>query len=457
MAPEQARGEVDRVDERADVFALGSILCEVLTGQPAFLGRSSGEILRKAALGDTGRRPGPARRLRGRRRTGRHRAGLPGARGGGPPAARRRRGRAGDGLPGRRAGPPPRRRAGPRRRGGPCRGGRRTAAVATSGRVDARRFQVGLAASLLVLTTAGGLTFTYLLQRASSALRGSPGCSARRRRCGIRPAGRPVIPASWRDGPGGAGAGRGPGAGGGRGPARRDPDRAGARPMRTPGCGRSWSISGPISRTSAPRAPTPPMPPRSATPGWTSTPSSRPSSPVGWGAGPRRWSSSCRPSSTTGRPCAAWPGVRPPPGGSRWRRRGWPTRTRIATACADPPGRRPHAAGREALKALAAAPEAAELPAPTAVLLGKTLADVGQAEAAVSLLRAAAGRHPGDVWVNYALAGALDELRPRPARRRCGTTRRPAPSAPRRRTSWPTCSSGWAAAPRPRRSSATWR
>ena len=53
MAPEQARGEVDRVDERADVFALGSILCEILTGQPAFLGRSSGEILRKAALGDT--------------------------------------------------------------------------------------------------------------------------------------------------------------------------------------------------------------------------------------------------------------------------------------------------------------------------------------------------------------------------------------------------------------------
>ncbi len=52
MAPEQARGEGERVDERADVFALGSILCEVLTGGPAFLGRSSGEILRKAALGD---------------------------------------------------------------------------------------------------------------------------------------------------------------------------------------------------------------------------------------------------------------------------------------------------------------------------------------------------------------------------------------------------------------------
>ena len=52
MAPEQARGEIDRVDERADVFALGSILCEVLTGRPAFRGRSPGEIHRKAARGD---------------------------------------------------------------------------------------------------------------------------------------------------------------------------------------------------------------------------------------------------------------------------------------------------------------------------------------------------------------------------------------------------------------------
>src|SRR5262249_26499317 len=52
MAPEQARGEMGRVDERADVFALGSILCEILTGHPAFEGRSAGEIHRKAALGD---------------------------------------------------------------------------------------------------------------------------------------------------------------------------------------------------------------------------------------------------------------------------------------------------------------------------------------------------------------------------------------------------------------------
>ncbi len=53
MAPEQARGEIEHVDERADVFALGSILCEILTDQPAFVGRNSGEIQRSAALGDT--------------------------------------------------------------------------------------------------------------------------------------------------------------------------------------------------------------------------------------------------------------------------------------------------------------------------------------------------------------------------------------------------------------------
>jgi Protein kinase domain len=53
MSPEQARGEHGLVSERADIFALGSILCEILTGSPAFTGRSSGEIIRKAAKGET--------------------------------------------------------------------------------------------------------------------------------------------------------------------------------------------------------------------------------------------------------------------------------------------------------------------------------------------------------------------------------------------------------------------
>ena len=54
MAPEQARGEVEQLDERADVFGLGAILCTILTGQPPFRGSDVSSVLLRAARGDVG-------------------------------------------------------------------------------------------------------------------------------------------------------------------------------------------------------------------------------------------------------------------------------------------------------------------------------------------------------------------------------------------------------------------
>jgi serine/threonine protein kinase/tetratricopeptide (TPR) repeat protein len=52
MPPEQANGDIANLDRRADVFGLGAILCEILTGKPPYVGRSSEEVRRKAANGD---------------------------------------------------------------------------------------------------------------------------------------------------------------------------------------------------------------------------------------------------------------------------------------------------------------------------------------------------------------------------------------------------------------------
>jgi serine/threonine-protein kinase len=52
MPPEQARGELERVDERADVFGLGAMLCEILTGGPPFRGRNREEVFRRAQACD---------------------------------------------------------------------------------------------------------------------------------------------------------------------------------------------------------------------------------------------------------------------------------------------------------------------------------------------------------------------------------------------------------------------
>lgn len=51
MPPEQALGEIDQLDERCDVFGLGAILCEILTGQPPYVAEDHLHLFRMATRG----------------------------------------------------------------------------------------------------------------------------------------------------------------------------------------------------------------------------------------------------------------------------------------------------------------------------------------------------------------------------------------------------------------------
>jgi serine/threonine-protein kinase len=52
MSPEQARGEVEKIDRGCDVFGLGGILCDILTGKPPFAAATAFENQRLAMNGD---------------------------------------------------------------------------------------------------------------------------------------------------------------------------------------------------------------------------------------------------------------------------------------------------------------------------------------------------------------------------------------------------------------------
>jgi eukaryotic-like serine/threonine-protein kinase len=52
MSPEQARGDQRQIDSRSDVFALGAMLFEILTGHPPYQGRNAVDVLLQAELAE---------------------------------------------------------------------------------------------------------------------------------------------------------------------------------------------------------------------------------------------------------------------------------------------------------------------------------------------------------------------------------------------------------------------
>ncbi|HEY2785484.1 MAG TPA: serine/threonine-protein kinase [Fimbriiglobus sp.] len=51
MPPEQARGKQSGIDRRSDVFALGAILCEILTGRPPYVESNADHVFESAVQG----------------------------------------------------------------------------------------------------------------------------------------------------------------------------------------------------------------------------------------------------------------------------------------------------------------------------------------------------------------------------------------------------------------------
>ena len=51
MAPEQARGAIDQIDQRTDVYALGAILYSILTGRPPYQGENAAQVIEQVLSG----------------------------------------------------------------------------------------------------------------------------------------------------------------------------------------------------------------------------------------------------------------------------------------------------------------------------------------------------------------------------------------------------------------------
>jgi serine/threonine-protein kinase len=415
MAPEQARGEVDAVDERADVFALGSMLCEVLTGRPAFTGRDSAEILRRAGRGELadvwsrldavaadGELIALARDCLAPERAARPRA---------APAFVER-------LNGYLASIEQRLRAAELELAAEFARAEEAARRAAVER-QRRRYQVGLAASLLALSVVGGLSFTFWTQqrqarearvalawKEATLLRDqatrAPEDVARWEAAakGLADAERASVEAGDPETPARLSALRGA-INGGLADARRD--RALVEAV-----ARVRTNKGDLGRVG------------------TDAAYSRAFMEAGLdvnGLPPAEVGAALakRPAPVVSAAAAAlddWSLVR------NWREfdeQSWRRVLEVARAADRDPGRdRVRAAllgprtdsAKSGLLALARDPEAGRLPPPTAVLLAAVLRKLGAAESGVALLRDIVIRHPDDVWLNHSLAEALMDLRP---------------------------------------------
>jgi serine/threonine-protein kinase len=415
MAPEQARGEVDRVDERADVFALGAILCTILTDRPPFSGSNASEVLGRAqrcdAAGALGRLDacGSDAELIALARD--CLAAEPDDR---PADA----GVVATRVTAYQAGVRERLRAAEIARVEALARAEEEAKRAKVER-DRRRLTVGLAASVLGLFGLGGGTAFWVHQQRQARLSGLEhalvGVQALRDRAATT-----ADPAAWRE----AAAAAEQAIASAADLAGTDPGRRLAALRETiaaevEAADRDRTLLGDLTAT------------RTALQdlGESGVNSGYADAFRRYGLDPDATPVAEAAARLEARPAAFraelvamlddWTSIR--------RRLGIvPARPGAVVALAralDPDPERdrfrallaesdltPH---RDDLRGLSDAPHRAGLAAPTALLLARALTEAGDGEAALEVLSDAAARHPGDLWANYDLATALDDTRPR--------------------------------------------